>query len=178
MTVFANGAPSNFATGAPFSTSGIIGTGYNGNNRPLTTGVGCNQGQKENQILNPAAFTLVGYPIGTIPKNIESRGYCFGAPTTDWDFQLAKNWYVKERLRIKFAMDFFDILNRTNFNTAGLEGTGYSPANVSCGSLATPCSPTNNVITSQSAVTGFGSTQVLQNGRSNREMQYSLKFSF
>jgi hypothetical protein len=178
LTVFANGAPGNASGDAPFSTSGLIGTGYNGNNRPLTTGVSCNQGQKENQILNPAAFTLVGYPIGTIPKNIASRGYCFGAPTTDWDFQLAKNWYVKERLRIKFAMDFFDILNHPNFNSSGLEGTGYSPANVTCGDGTIACSPTNNVITSQSAVTGFGSVQALQVGRSNRELQYSLKFSF
>jgi hypothetical protein len=178
LTVFANGSPGNFTGDAAFSTNGLIGTGYAGNNRPLTTGVSCNQGQKENQILNPAAFTLVGYAIGTIPKNIASRGYCYGAPTTDWDFQLAKNWNVKERVRIKFAMDFFDILNHPNFNSSGLEGTGYSPANVACGNGTVACSPTNNVITNQAAVTGFGAVQALQVGRSNRELQYSLKFSF
>jgi hypothetical protein len=75
-------------------------------------------------------------------------------------------------------MDFFDILNHPNFNSSGLEGTGYSPANVTCGDGTIACSPTNNVITSQSAVTGFGSVQALQVGRSNRELQYSLKFSF
>jgi Carboxypeptidase regulatory-like domain/TonB-dependent Receptor Plug Domain len=170
LSVFSNGSYNNGAV------SGLIGTGYVGNNRPLTTGVGCNEGQHANQILNANAFTLVGYALGTIPSNMASRGACFGAPTTDWDAQLAKNWIVKERYRIKFAMDFFDILNHPNFNSNGLEGTGYAPATIACGDA--PCSPTNNVVTSQSAVTGFGAVQALQVGRSNRELQYSLKFSF
>jgi hypothetical protein len=170
LTVFANG-------GYNGGVSGLIGTGYAGNNRPLDTGTSCNAGQKENQILNANAFTLVGYTLGTIPSNMESRGSCFGAPTTDLDAQLGKNWMINEKYRIKFAMDFFDLLNHPNFNSNGLEGTGYAPANIYCGGT-NPCGPTNRVVTSQSAVTGFGSVQALQVGRSNRELQYSLRFSF
>ena len=79
---------------------------------------------------------------------------------------------------MKFSMDFFDILNHPNFNSSALEGTGYAPANITCGAAA--CGPTNpsKVITDQSAVTGFGAVSALQTGRSNRELQYSLKFSF
>jgi hypothetical protein len=133
---------------------------------------------KGNQILNSAAFTLVGYTLGTVPSNIEHRGYCYGAPTTDLDGQLAHNWEIREKYRVKFAMDFFDMLNHPNFNTSGLEGAGYTPSSITCGDGSTPCSPTNNVITAQSAVNGFGSVQTLQTGRSNRELQYSLKFQF
>jgi hypothetical protein len=170
LSVFANGS---YNSGA---VSQLIGTGYNGNNRPLTTSVSCNSGEKANQIINPAAFTLVGYTLGTIPGNIEHRGYCYGAPTTDLDGQLAKNWQIKEKYRVKFAMDFFDFLNHPNFNTAGLEGTGWAPSTITCGSA--PCSASNPVITSNAAVSGFGSTQSMQVGRGNRELQYSLKFSF
>jgi hypothetical protein len=173
LSVFANGTYNGGAV------SSLIGTGYNGNNRPLVVaGTSCNEGQKGEQILNPNHFTLVGYTLGTIPSNIESRGSCFGAPTTDLDSQLAKNWYVKERYRIKFAMDFFDLLNHPNFNSSGLEGTGYAPSTLTCGAAA--CGPTNpnRVVSAQSAVSGFGNVQALQVGRSNRELQYSLKFSF
>jgi hypothetical protein len=172
LTVFANGGYNGGAVNA------LIGTGYNGNNRPLTTGTSCNAGMKGNQILNSAAFTLVGYTLGTVPSNIEHRGYCYGAPTTDLDGQLAHNWEIREKYRVKFAMDFFDMLNHPNFNTSGLEGAGYTPSSITCGDGSTPCSPTNNVITAQSAVNGFGSVQTLQTGRSNRELQYSLKFQF
>jgi hypothetical protein len=76
-------------------------------------------------------------------------------------------------------MDFFDLLNHPNFNSSSLEGTGYAPATIFCGGT-TQCGPTNpnKTVTSQSAVTGFGSVQALQVGRANRELQYSLKFSF
>jgi Carboxypeptidase regulatory-like domain/TonB-dependent Receptor Plug Domain len=176
LTVFANGG---FNGG---NVSGLIGTGYIGNNRPLTVaGTSCNAGQKGSQILNPSFFTLVGYTLGTAPSNMESRGSCFGAPTTDWDAQLAKNWSFRERYRIKFAMDFFDLLNHPNFNSNGLEGTGYTPANINCG--ATACGPSNpsRLVTSQSPVangSGFGTVSGLQVGRGNRELQYSLKFTF
>jgi len=173
LTVFANGTYNNG------NVSGLIGTGYIGNNRPLTvTGTSCNSGQKGSQILNPNFFSLIGYTLGTVPGNVESRGSCFGAPTTDWDAQLAKNWQVKERYRIKFAMDFFDLLNHPNFNSSGLEGTGYAPSTLTCGAADCGASNPNRVVTAQSGVTGFGSVSSLQTGRGNRELQYSLKFTF
>ncbi|HVJ09059.1 MAG TPA: carboxypeptidase regulatory-like domain-containing protein [Acidisarcina sp.] len=204
LTLFSSGvsgactkldADGNCVTGYSSPLTSLIGTGYNGNNRPLKVpGKSCNSGTKENQILNPDAFTLVGYVIGTIPSNIASRGACYGAPTTNLDLQLAKNWTVKERLRVKFSMDFFDILNHPNFNSSGLEGAGITSSSpVYCGgatppvkggpATGQPCSPTNNVITSAATPTmaspnGFGSTQSLQTGRSNRELQYALKFTF
>ncbi len=179
LTVFANGGYTSAGKdGSTSAINSLIGTGYTGNNRPLTTGVSCNSGEKANQILNPAAFTLVGYTLGTVPTNLEHRGYCFGAPTTDLDGQLAHNWQIREKYRVKFAMDFFDLLNHPNFNTSSLEGAGYAPASITCGDGTTACSASNNVVTGQAAVSGFGSVQVLQTGRSNRELQYSLKFEF
>jgi hypothetical protein len=196
LSVFANGGYSNTvvtgvnASGSPVTStqtiSQLIGTGYNGNNRPLTTGMGCNSGEKANQILNASAFTLVGYTLGTVSSGAEHRGYCYGAPTTNWDAQLAKNWQIKEKYRVKFAMDFFDMLNHPNFNSNGLEGTGFAPSSIQCGPTITvagqtttaPCSASNPTISSNSAVTGFGAVTTLQTSRGNRELQYSLKFTF
>ena len=170
LTVFSNGSYNNGAV------SQLIGTGYVGNNRPLVTGTSCNSGEKGNQILNVNAFSLVGYDLGSIPAGTEHRGYCYGAPTTDWDSQLAKNWMIQEKYRIKFSMDFFDFLNHPNFNSSGLEGTGWAPSTITCGSAA--CSATNRVVTGSSAVTGFGTVSTLQTARGNRELQYTLRFSF
>lgn len=180
VTIFSNGG----FTSNPGSVaiSQLIGTGYVGNNRPLVTGQGCNAGEKGNHIINAGAFSLVGYTLGSIPSNIEHRGYCYGAPTTDWDGQLAKNWMITERYRIKFSMDFFDMLNHPNFNSSSLEGEGYTPSVISCG--GTTCSPTNRVISSAGTATGLnngatmGQPSSLQTARGNRELQYSLKFSF
>lgn len=180
---------SNCISGYSSNATSLIGNGYSSNNRPLATGISCSSGRHGNTFLNPAAFTLIGYPIGTIPRNMARPGVCSGAPTTNMDMQLAKNWYVKERYRIKFSMDFFDILNHPNFNSTALEGTGYTSSSpVYCGGATAPtpgggptglpCSPTNNVITSAGEPSGFGQTQVVQNGRSNRELQYTLRFSF
>jgi hypothetical protein len=195
LSVFSSGASGGCTltvagtcvTGYSSNLTSLIGTGFNNNNRPLVNPqVGCDAGRKGNQILNPSHFTLVGYVIGTIPNNIASRGSCSGAPTTNMDAQLAKNWYVKERYRIKFSMDFFNLFNHANFNSGNLEGTGFtSSAGVYCGgataSTGAPCSPTNNVITSTTAPdqvaggNGFGQASAVHPGR---ELQYTLKFSF
>ena len=109
----------------------LIGTGYIGNNRPLTV---CwndpvMRVRRAAQILNASYFSLVGYVLGTAPANMEKRGSCFGAPTTNLDMH---NWLrtgqIKERYRVKFAMDFFDLFNHPNFNSNALEGTGYAPS--------------------------------------------------
>jgi hypothetical protein len=184
LSVFANGTYNGG------NVSGLIGTGYIGNNRPLSTGIGCNSGENGSQILNPAAFTLIGYTLGTIPSNLERRGTCYGADLRDWDAQLAKNWTIHERYNIKFQFDFFDLLNHPNFNSGNLEGAGYAPTTLFCGTAqcgatnpirtvtcatsGTTCDPSQNA----SAVAGFGQASALVNGKSNRELQYALHFRF
>ena len=84
-------------------------------------------------------FHLIGYQIGTFPSNLAPRGDCFGAPNTNVDAQLAKNWYIKERLRIKFSMDFFDLFNHPNFNSGNLESIGFTSSSpVYCGGATAP----------------------------------------
>jgi hypothetical protein len=164
----------------------LIGTGFTQNNRPLTTGVSCNSDTSGNQVLNPAAFTLVGYHLGTVDPRIAARGYCYGPHTRNFDMQLAKNWYFKERFRIKFSLDFFNMFNHANFNTNGL-ANGYTPGGLHCNDAVGPCGMavnpmtgvttnlSNSLVTSQGTPSGFGQTFGVHPGR---ELQYALKFSF
>jgi hypothetical protein len=196
--VDANGNPlASTCTPAGMSTlSALAGTGYTGNNRPLVTDVGCNTSRSGEQILNPAHFTLVGYALGTFPSNMEHRGSCYGAPYTDADGQLAKNWYIKEKYRLKFSMDFFNLFNHPNFNSTNLEGANYTGGTLYCGgatpasagsapsaptgSTGQPCSPTNNIVTSMvgpsTVANGFGAANAIAG--TARQLQYALRFSF
>jgi hypothetical protein len=183
--------PHNDAQGNPTNSSNLnslIGTGFNQNNRPLVTSIGCNSGVSGNQILNPAAFTLVGYHLGTVDSKMAPRGACFGPKTRIFDLQLVKNWYFKEsRYRLKFSLDAFNIFNHTNFSTGGLQ-TGFNGNNLACGAVA-PCGKalgaggvyvtdlTNNVVTAGGGG-GFGQTFGLIAGHESREIQYGLKFTF
>ena len=132
--------------------------------------------------LNYDHFTLIGYTIGTFPATLASRGSCFGAPNTNVDAQLAKNWAIKEKYRLKFSMDFFDLFNHPNFNSSNLEGSGFTSSSPCTAAelqqlSGQPCSPTNNVITSASTPTGFNSA-ASQNLNQGRNLQYTLRFRF
>jgi len=203
LSVFSSGAAGasiNYVdakTGLPVAVSShlnsLIGTGFNSNNRPLATGISCNSGTGGNQVLNSAAFTLVGYHLGTADPAMAARGSCYGPATRTFDFQLVKNWYVKERLRIKFSVDLFNIFNHPNFSTNGL-ANGYTPGGLHCNDAVGPCglsvtntaangvvaTPdlTNNVVTSQAGVGNFGQTFGNIAGHESREIQYGLKFTF
>ncbi len=161
--------------GASFSNcyqlSTLTGTGFGNNQRADATGISCNSGRNADQLLNVNAFTLVGYQLGTV--GTVRRGSCSGADARSADVQLAKNWKFKEHYGIKFQFDFFNLLNHANFNSGNLEGAGYNPSSITCGSNA--CSPVNSTVTSQTAVTNFGTAGSVHPGR---EIQYTLRFTF
>jgi hypothetical protein len=180
--------------------SALVGTGYTGNQRPLAISqIPCNQGRSGDQIFQPAHFTLQGYALGTFPTNLARRGSCFGSPNTNMDAQIAKNWMIKEKVRVKFALDFFNIFNHPNFNSSNLETAGFSSSSpMYCGGATpaspgsstnpggytgqtgNPCSPTNNIVTGSNPPTnanpqGFGQAAAVNPAR---EIQYSMRISF
>jgi len=172
-TVFMTGGVSDAAAGGTLQT--LAGTGFVQNQRPNVTSVSCNShaaGAPEEQIYNPAAFTLVGYSLGSISN--EHRGYCSGPSNVNADMALYKNWKVAERLGIQFRLEFFNAFNTANFRGDFVNGT-YGVANVTCG--AAVCSPSNNVITAQAPlnVSNFGQASKT---RGPREIQYAIKFTF
>jgi hypothetical protein len=191
LTIYTSGAAGGNVTlgTAPNQTvltsnlNSLVGSGFTDPQRPIrVAGVSCNSGSGVGayQVINPAAFTLVGYTIGSLPSDLEGRGDCSGPDLVNFDMQFAKNWTVKEKFRIKLQFDFFNIFNHPNFTGNGF-ASNYAGQNLYCGGATptsgTPCSPTNNVVTSQTAGTigNFGqATQVLP----PRQIQYGLHFSF
>jgi hypothetical protein len=170
--IYYNGANPNdplnntCVTGYSSNLSMLVGTGYDANQRALATTTSCTSGRSGPNLLNYAHFTLANYALGTFPSNLAGRGVCLGAPNTNVDGQLAKNWMIKEKLRVKFAVDFFDLFNHPNFNSGNLEATGFTSSSAllcgganspvpGAGPSGQPCSATNNIVTgSYHAATG------------------------
>lgn len=163
------------------SLNGLFQTGFTSPQRPLiNSGQSCTTGASANQIVNPNAFTLVGYQIGTIPGNTEPRGYCHGPRFVNTDFSVDKNWKVHELVTVQFRLDFFDLFNHANFNPSS--GTFSPVQTVNCGSADSngkyqPCSVTNNVITHQDVTSGFGTSSAVI-GNAQRQIQYGLHINF
>lgn len=171
----------------------LTGNGFGNNNRADRGSVACDAGAGTvtgagPQFLNPNAFSFVGYTLGTV-GNV-GRGYCSGPGTRNIDLQLAKNWNFKERYRIKFSMDFFNLFNHANFPGSELNGAGFSASGLHCNDAVGPCGVrvdpatgvasadlTNNVVTSQNPGqnNNFGIVNRVQPGR---ELQYSLRLYF
>ena len=186
FTVYQNGLGENTALVAAGATGGgalnsLFQTGIVSNQRPLlASGQSCNSGgTKGDQIINPNAFTLIGYHIGTLDSRMAPRGACHGPRLVNTDFSVDKNWKVRERLTIKFRLDAFDLLNHANFRAD--QGNFTAIANVNCGSAVNgfyqPCSATNNVVTAQTAGNRFGTSTGIT-GNAGRQLQYGLHLEF
>jgi len=160
-------------TGSGFSS--LVGSG--GYSRPLITGIPCGPVAGP-QIFNPAALTVVGYVIGTLPAGMAPRGYCRGPAYLSTDFSIDKNWRLRgENFRLQFRLDFFNLFNHPNFRSD--INTGFN-AYVNCGppdavGMYQPCSPTNNVISHQAIQQPTGSSTQTMGAR---ELQYGLKLIF
>jgi hypothetical protein len=146
----------------------------------VNPGQSCGSGVHADQIINPKAFTLIGYPIGTLAPATEPRGFCPGPHLINTDLSLDKNWTLKERVTIQFRMDAFDLFNHANFRQdVNFNGTPFS--NVNCGpqtnGLYEPCSATNNVVTAQTGGQNFGKANSLV-GNAGRQFQYGLHITF
>ncbi|HEU4597641.1 MAG TPA: carboxypeptidase regulatory-like domain-containing protein [Pyrinomonadaceae bacterium] len=174
----ANGSISNLQAG------GLAGTGTSQSNvRPnRVPGVPCTIDNGDpTQIINPAAFTLVGTLIGS-PGNA-SRGSCLGPGINNVDMSFYKNftpaWLRKpfgESARVQLRLEMFNAFNHTQFRADSLQNnmfinTGGQP--VVCGNA--PCSATNRVVTSFVTNGGFGRSGTT---RGPREIQYALKLVF
>jgi len=147
------------------------------NHRPDITGTNCNAGQQGPSVFNPSAFTLVGHQIGKV--GTEPTGYCHGPKYVDIDMTVQKTWKLGERINLQFALSAFNLFNHPNFGYPG--GAPGSPiGKVNCGAavggLYNACSPSNNVITAESAGSNLKLSSIIPNN--DRELQYGLKITF
>jgi len=171
------------ATGAP---NGIQGTGYNTNQKPNRVLRDCRaHGAPKYQWLNPGAFTLDNYQIGTFGNS--STGSCSGPGLANTDFSVYKNFKVTERVNMQFRMEFYNLFNKTQFRA---DQINYQLANtaVAClpGTTAAVCAGHAVDTIGYSFAGNGGSIPSMgqqnfgqaTNDRGPREIQYALKINF
>lgn len=167
---------------SPGIPNGLAGTATNqANERPnRVPGVPCTIDSDDPlQIINPAAFTLVGARIGE-PGNA-SRGSCLGPKLNNFDMSFYKNfspsWLRRpfgEGARVQFRLEMFNAFNHAQFRGDSVQNNmNIVGGAVTCGGVA--CSATNNLITGEIKNPNFGRASQT---RGPREIQYALKLNF
>jgi hypothetical protein len=133
------GYPITIATGGIPGLSGFLslasGTG-GGFPRPNTVpGVSCTlNGSDPTLWLNPAAWTLNGYQIGT--NGNTGRNTCNGPGSFQADASIYKNIKLGGKVKLQLRLEVFNVFNTVNFLSISLTGnnggqiTFYNPGNV------------------------------------------------
>jgi hypothetical protein len=164
-----------FTSNIPGINGGPSGTGYTNDQRPNVTGQSCQaSGGLPEQILNPAAFTLTGFKLGTIGN--ESRGFCSGPDYAQVDLSFYKNIRISSRIKAQLRFEVFNIFNRNNFLSNSLVNSGTNVFNPAAVTLDTGNPQTATTVTGASGIPGnFGQAT---STRDARQAQFGIKLSF
>jgi hypothetical protein len=159
------GQPLTVFTGTlPGLNGGPSGTGYNDNQRPnRVASEPCRaKSGADSQIINPNAYTLNGFRLGTI-GNAE-RGDCTGPGYFQTDLAFYKNFPLGNGIKLQFRWDIFNVFNNTNFLFQDLD--------VALDPSAVTLNGAGDTIESATIPGGFGqATRV----RDPRQMQIGFK---
>jgi len=170
----ASGQPITVHTGSILGLNGgPSGTGYTDNQRPnQVVGQPCHpSGGLPEQILNPAAYTLTGFVLGT-PGN-SPRGQCEGPGYFQTDLALYKNFAATNRVKVQLRFEVFNLFNNTNFLGTGGSGvvTTMSPTAVTFNAPAASATQ----ITGYTLPGNFGQAAAT---RDPRQAQFGFKLLF
>lgn len=166
---YASGSAMTVYVGAiPGLGGGVSGTGYTGNQRPIRVpGEPCRaRGGPKEQWLNPNAWTLEGFELGTIGN--ARRGECEGPDFFQVDLSLYKWFPIGERLEGQLRFEIFNLFDRENF--------------ISVDNTLDPTSVTLNAPTAEATqITDFTLPATFGQAtatRAPRQIQVGLKLSF
>jgi hypothetical protein len=167
-----SGLPITVYTGAvPGLPNGVSGTGYRGNQRPnVVPGQPCHaSGGLPEQILNPNAWTLTGFQLGTFGNS--GRGVCEGPNFAQFDVALYKTIKITQRVKAQLRFEVFNVFNRVNFVSSGFNNT-LDPTSVT---LDTGSAATARKITDFTPSGSFGQATAT---RDPRQAQFGIKIIF
>jgi hypothetical protein len=104
-----------YSRSLPGLNGGPSGTGFNDNQRPnRVSGVDCRATSgPDEQIVNPDAYTLNGFALGSI--GTAERGDCNGPGYFQTDLAFYKNFQLTSGVKLQFRWDIFNFFNNTNF---------------------------------------------------------------
>ncbi|PYQ70434.1 MAG: hypothetical protein DMG04_24720 [Acidobacteria bacterium] len=160
-----------FAGSLPGLNGGPSGTGYTDNQMPnRVASEACTpSGGVAEQIINPSAYTLNGFQLGTIGS--ARRGDCTGPAYFQADVAFYKNFPIGANRKLQLRWDIFNIFNNTNFMFAGMETT-IRPSTVT---LNNSDASKATAITSATIPTSFGQAT---RTRDPLQMQIGFKLLF
>ena len=162
---YSSGQALTVRTGNLTGVNGAGGTGYTENMRPLLTGASCSGSGL--QVINPDAFTLVGWQLGTLSGT--RPGQCEGADFFQVDFSLTKNIRITDRVTGQFRFEVFNVTNRDNF--VGINSV-MNPSSVTYDSEN---AAERTTITGYTLPANFGEAQA---ARDPRQIQIGFKLLF
>ena len=114
VVAYASGQALTVTTGSLPTVNGPSGTGFVQNQRPnRVAGASCRGGGSPTQWLNPGAWTLNGFQLGSIGD--AGVGECEGPDFFQVDLSFYKNIPITDRLRGQFRIEVFNVFNRDNF---------------------------------------------------------------
>jgi Carboxypeptidase regulatory-like domain len=114
-----------FQTGTPvvpsagFDISGTASNGLSRANRVPGQPCSISVPGTAQQLINPKAFTLNGFALGS--DGTASLGNCYGPGLDNWDIGIHKNFSITERVKMQFRFELFNAFNRTQFQ--GVNGS-------------------------------------------------------
>ena len=149
------------------------GTGYGAVQRPnRVPGQSCRaSGSSPTQWLNPAAWSIDNYVLGT--NGDSGRAICDGPGFFQVDAALYKNIRLGKNVKMQLRAEVFNVFNRTNFLVNGTEvSMTWTPENVvyDTGSGSTA----SRII----SATPSGSFGELTDAADNRQAQFGIRLSF
>lgn len=146
-------------------------------NRNPDTSVDCSITRtNRTQYLNPNAWTVNGYQLGS--NGNSSRNVCDGPFAFQADASIYKNIHLGSRVAIQLRLEVFNIFNNLNFRADSLNN-GYNAENVVFGDAAgnevSGSSPARTQILRATPSSNFG---VFNNARDPRTMQLGVRLTF
>ena len=155
-------AYAGFVPGVSWSISG---TG-SGIQYPIRTSAPCRaDGGLPEQIINPAAYTLNAYRLGT--NGTARRGDCTGPDYFQTDLAFYKNIGLPGRLKLQVRWDIFNVFNNTNFLFTSVNNY----LNLTSATLDAPIESATTIV-STTVPTSFGQATAT---RDARQMQLGVK---
>ena len=165
-----------------------IGLG-DGNYRPnIVPGQPCRSSTFSNQFqwINPNRYTLNGFKLGTIGN--APVGDCLGPGVARVDLSLSRFIRLTERLKLQIRVDAFNLFNHPQYNrlgdgTTGYAGIGFNSVNTA-GSPAfldangAPTTSLGNAVSIANSTPSPNAGRVSSDSERNRQLQYSLRFTF
>jgi hypothetical protein len=165
-----------------------IGLGESAYRPNIVAGQPCRNSSFANfQWINPNRYTLNGFKLGTVGTS--PVGDCRGPGVARADLSISKFIRITERFRLQLRVDAFNLFNHpqynnpNNGNTNGYANIGFNAANTAASpayldATGAPTTSLANAVSVANSTPTSNPGRVTTDSERNRQLQYSIRFTF